>query len=48
MKKNQTDRILGRRLAREIPRERLAGAAVPGGVNCWSLSDPPDGPFHDH
>ena len=48
MKKNQNDRILGRRLAREIPREQLAEAAVLGGVRCFTLTDPPDGPFKDH
>jgi len=48
MKKNPNDRILGRRLARPISREELAGAAVLGGVSTWSDSYPPDGPFHDH
>lgn len=53
MKKDSNDRILGRRLAREISREELAAAAKPGavelgGASTWSLSYPPDGPFNDH
>jgi len=48
MKKNQNDRILGRRLAREIAREEMEKATVSGGVRCWTLTDPPDGPFKDH
>ena len=48
MKKNETHtrRILGRRLARELTREELDKAA--GGVQCWTLTDPPDGPYRDH
>ncbi|HEY4576000.1 MAG TPA: hypothetical protein VIJ61_05290 [Thermoanaerobaculia bacterium] len=48
MKKNETHtrRILGRRLARELTREELEKAT--GSVRCWTLTDPPDGPYHDH
>jgi hypothetical protein len=41
------DRILGRRLARELSREELAQANVAGGVSTWTLTDPPDGPYKD-
>ncbi len=39
------ERILGRKLARELSREELE--QVSGSVQTWSLSDPPDGPFND-
>jgi hypothetical protein len=48
MKKNDTHtgRILGRRLARELTREELEKAT--GSAQCWTLTDPPDGPYRDH
>ena len=48
MKKNETHtgRILGRRLARELTREELEKTA--GSVRCFTLTDPPDGPYQDH
>jgi len=52
MKKNDTHtkRILGRRLARELTREELQKATGSANerVNCWTLTDPPDGPYRDH
>ncbi|HTG36338.1 MAG TPA: hypothetical protein VLB76_25750 [Thermoanaerobaculia bacterium] len=54
MKKNDTHtgRILGRRLARELTREELdkatGSATAVQRVQCWTLTDPPDGPYHDH
>jgi hypothetical protein len=54
MKKNdtQTGRILGRRLARELSREELdkanGSASSIERVQCWTLTDPPDGPYRDH
>ena len=55
MKKNDTHtgRILGRRLARELSREELdkangSAASSIERVQCWTLTDPPDGPYRDH
>ena len=52
MKKNDTHtgRILGRRLARELTREELEKATGSANerVKCWTLTDPPDGPYRDH
>jgi hypothetical protein len=50
MEKNDihTGRILGRRLARELTREELEKASVSAGIRCWTLTDPPDGPYHDN
>jgi hypothetical protein len=47
-KDTHTGRILGRRLARELTREELEKASVSGGAHCWTLTDPPDGPYRDH
>jgi hypothetical protein len=52
MKKNDTHtgRILGRRLARELTREELdkaTGSALER-VRCFTLTDPPDGPYRDN
>lgn len=46
MKKTpEQNRILGRRLAREISREELETAN--GGVSTWTMTYPPDGPYKD-
>ena len=52
MKKNHSDRILGRRLAREASRPELAaanGSATEraAGVSTWTTSYPADGPYND-
>jgi len=39
------ERILGRKLARELTREELE--EVSGGVHTWTLTYPPDGPYND-
>jgi hypothetical protein len=45
-KQNQTpERILGRKLARELTREELAEAG--GAANTWTMTYPPDGPYSD-
>jgi len=47
-KKRQTperERILGRKLARELTREELE--EVSGAVQTWTLTYPPDGPYND-
>ena len=47
MKKNvKNDRILGRRVAREMNREELENAT--GGVRTWTLTYPADGPYADN
>ena len=43
--KKQTERILGRKLARELTREELEQAG--GAANTWTMSYPPDGPYSD-
>lgn len=52
MKKNdtQTRRILGRRLALELSREELekATGSAAERARCWTLTDPPDGPYRDN
>ncbi len=51
MKKNDTHtrRILGRRLALELTREELekATGSAAERARCWTLTDPPDGPYRD-
>jgi len=51
MKKQDKNRILGRRLATEMSREeleKLAGAeAESAAASTWTLSYPPDGPYRD-
>ena len=49
-KNTHTGRILGRRLARELTREELEKATGSAGerARCWTLTDPPDGPYRDH
>jgi hypothetical protein len=49
-KDTQTKRILGRRLARELKREELEKATGSAGerARCWTLTDPPDGPYRDN
>jgi hypothetical protein len=42
----EKERILGRKLAREITREELAEAG--GARNTWTLTYPPDGPYSDN
>ena len=44
-KKQTTERILGRKLARELTREELE--QVGGSVATWTMSYPPDGPYND-
>ena len=45
-KKKQTpERILGRKLARELTREELEG--VSGSAHTYTLTYPPDGPYND-
>ena len=45
MKKKSNQRILGRRLARELQSEEMTAAL--GGVSTWTLSYPADGPYND-
>lgn len=45
-KKVMSNRILGRRVAREMTREELDQAT--GGVNTWTLTYPADGPYADN
>jgi hypothetical protein len=47
MKKNTQERILGRKLARELTREELEQTFVGGGASTWTMSYPPDGPYND-
>jgi len=42
----EKERILGRKLARELTREELE--EVSGGGHTWTLTYPPDGPYNDH
>jgi hypothetical protein len=47
-KKRETpekERILGRKLARELTRKELE--EVGGAVATWTMSYPPDGPYND-
>lgn len=44
-KKQTPERILGRKLARELTREELEEAG--GSVATWTMSYPPDGPYSD-
>ena len=45
-KKKQTpERILGRKLARELSREELE--SVSAAARTWTLTYPPDGPYND-
>ncbi|HVR96355.1 MAG TPA: hypothetical protein VMW27_07065 [Thermoanaerobaculia bacterium] len=48
MKKNAQERILGRKLARELTREELEKTHVGGGFSTWTLTDPADGPYKDN
>jgi hypothetical protein len=41
----ERERILGRKLARELTREELEQTG--GGVNTWTTSYPADGPYND-
>ena len=41
----EKERILGRKLARELTREELQEASA--GVSTWTMSYPPDGPYND-
>lgn len=41
----EKERILGRKLARELTREELE--EVSGSANTWTLTYPPDGPYND-
>jgi hypothetical protein len=46
MKKTpEQNRILGRRLARELSREELENASA--GASTWTMTYPPDGPYKD-
>lgn len=45
MKKKSSQRILGRRLARELQNDEMA--ATTGGVSTWTLRYPADGPYND-
>lgn len=45
-KKKQPERILGRKLARELSREELE--QVSGSARTWTLTYPPDGPYNDN
>jgi hypothetical protein len=45
MKKQSPERILGRKLARELTREELEQAG--GATNTWTTSYPADGPYND-
>lgn len=47
MKKNTQDRILGRKLARELTREELEKTNVGGAASTWTMRYPPDGPYND-
>jgi hypothetical protein len=47
MKKNAQDRILGRKLARELTREELEKTSVSGSTSTWTLTYPADGPYND-
>jgi hypothetical protein len=44
--KQAPERILGRKLARELDREELQ--EVSAGVATWTMSYPPDGPYNDN
>ena len=44
-KKKTPERILGRKLARELTREELEG--VSGSAHTYTLTYPPDGPYND-
>lgn len=41
----EKERILGRKLARELDREELAETG--GAANTWTMTYPPDGPYND-
>lgn len=41
----ERERILGRKLARELTREELEKAS--GAFQTWTLTYPPDGPYND-
>jgi hypothetical protein len=41
----ERERILGRKLARELTREELE--EVSGSVATWTMTYPPDGPYND-
>lgn len=42
---SEKERILGRKLARELTREEMEQAG--GAVNTWTTSYPADGPYND-
>lgn len=46
-KKNQQERILGRKLARELTREELETAAAGSSASTWTMTYPADGPYND-
>jgi hypothetical protein len=44
------ERILGRKLARELTQEeldRVSGGTAASSVSTWTTSNPPDGPYND-
>ncbi len=41
----EKERILGRKLARELTREELE--EVGGSASTWTMTYPPDGPYND-
>ena len=42
----EKERILGRKLARELTREELE--SVSAAARTWTLTYPPDGPYNDN